>query len=133
MKMRKKNPLGKYDNQVEKVEQSILVSKKRLEQQYELKSNILSERRDAGIKRYLNRDKRETLLNDAEQFGYSHDEIDRLRNDTKDWNQDNISNEIIDDLVELENYVLERLPYKERLLYYLGGIIDLRGGDEDEN
>ena len=71
------------------------------------------------------------ILNEAEQLGFSHDAIEKLRIIAEDWNQDNISNDIIDEFVNLEKYIESQAPHKRNPLYLLGDILNFSGGDEN--
>lgn len=86
MKIWKKNSLESYDNQLGKIRQAKLGLKKRLQELDELENNTLSEHKNAGIKKYLDENKRNNILNEAEKLGFSHEAIEKLRDIARDWN-----------------------------------------------
>ena len=129
----KKNQLEEYDNQLGKIQQEKTWLKKRMEELEELEKNTFDIRRDTGLRMYMNEDKRERLLREAEELGFSHEGIEELRIRIKDWNQDNVSNEIIDELENLKKYIKRQSSYKKNPLYILGGINNLIGGNEDDD
>lgn len=127
----KKDQLQKCDNELDKLRQERLRLNKRLKELDDLESNILNNRKDIGIKKYLNAEKRRHLLDEAEKLGFSHEAIEFLREKTQDWNQDNISNEIIDEFENLEKYIRRQAPHKNNPLYRLANISNYEGGNED--
>lgn len=129
----KKDPLEKCDNQLGKIQQEKLRLKKRLEELEELENNTLNNRKDIGIKKYLNIEKRERLLAEAERLGFSHEAIEALKEKAKDWNQDNISNDIIDEFENLVKYIKRQAPHKNNPLYWLGSISNFDGGNENDD
>ena len=131
MEIWKKNLLESYDNQLGRIRQEKLGLKKRLQELDELENNTLSERKNAGIKKYLDENKRNNILNEAEKLGFSHEAIEKLRDIARDWNQDNVSNDIIDEFVNLESYIENQAPHKKNPLYRLGDMLNFSGGDED--
>ena len=48
---------------------------------------------------------REILFERALELGYSEKEIEKLRLNTNNWNQDNITNEILDSIRGMEQYI----------------------------
>lgn len=129
----KKNPLEEYDNQLGKIQQEKLQIKKRMEELEALEKNTLESRKDAGLRMYMKVEKRERLFSEAEELGFSHEIIENLRNQTEDWNQDNITNEVIDELENLNVYIKKQAPHKKNPLYLLGGIANNIGGSENDN
>lgn len=109
----KKNQLEEYDNQLGKIQQEKMRLKKRMEELEDLEKNTLDIRRDTGLRIYMNEDKRERLLREAEELGFSHESIEELRTQIKDWNQDNVSNEMIDELENLKKYIKRQSPHKK--------------------
>lgn len=127
----KKNPLEEYDNQLGKIQQEKLQLKQRMEELENLEKNTLEDRKDVGLRLYMKEEKRESVLSEAEELGFSHELIEELRNKTKDWNQDNITNEIIDEFENLNFYIKKQAPYRKNPLYFLGGITNIVGGNEN--
>lgn len=116
----KKNPLEEYDNKLGKIQQEKLQIKKRLEELEILETNTLENRKDAGLRMYMKVEKREKLFLEAEELGYSHEIIENLRNQTEDWNQDNITNEVLDEIENLNVYIKNKLHTKETHCIYWG-------------
>jgi len=129
----KKNPLEEYDNQLGKIQQEKLQIKKRLEELEILETNTLENRKDAGLRMYMKVEKREKLFLEAEELGYSHEIIENLRNQTEDWNQDNITNEVLDEIENLNVYIKKQAPHKRNPLYLLGSITNIAGGSENDD
>ena len=129
----KKNPLEEYDNQLGKIQQEKLQLKQRMEELENLEKNTLEDRKDVGLRMYMRAEKRERLLSEAEELGFSHELIEELRKKTKDWNQDNITNEIIDEFENLKFYIEKQAPYRKNPLYFLGGITNIVGGNENDD
>ncbi|WP_444240619.1 hypothetical protein [Eshraghiella crossota] len=129
----KKNPLEEYDNKLGKIQQEKLQIKKRLEELETLETNTLENRKDAGLRMYMKVEKREKLFLEAEKLGYSHEIIENLRNQTEDWNQDNITNEVLDEIENLNVYIKKQAPHKRNPLYLLGGITNIAGGSENDD
>lgn len=128
-----KNSIKKCDNRLGKIRQEKLELKNRLQELDELEENELVIRRNVGIKKYISEEKRRRLLDEAERLGYSHKEIEILRVYVKDWNVDNVSNEIIDSFENLETYIAEQAPYKNNPLYFIGNIVCADGGRDNVN
>lgn len=71
------------------------------------------------------------IISEAESCGYSLKAINRLKEYNKfSWDQDNITNEIIDEFTDAYNYVRKQKKYRESILYKIG---DIFGGSEDED
>lgn len=128
----KKDPIKTYDNKLGKIDQEKLQLMKRLEYLSKVEKDILDNRRNAGLKKYMNEGNRNDLLQEAERLGYSHDDIERLKKYSDDWNQDNISNEIIDEFENIGKYIKAQAPYKDKLLYKICDGLNL-GGNENAN
>ena len=79
----------------------------------------------------MKEEKRERLLSEAEELGFSHVLIEELRKKTKDWNQDNITNEMINEFENLNLYIKKQAPYRRNPLYFLGSITNIVGGNEN--
>lgn len=133
MRIWKKNSLIEYDNQLGKIDQEKLKLKQRMDELEELEKNTLEERKNVGFRMYMKQEKREKLLSEAEELGFSHKLIEKLREQTKDWNQDSITNEIIDEFENLNTYIKVQAPHKKNPLYFIGGIGNIKGGNENDN
>lgn len=127
----KKDPIETYDNQLGKIDQEELELLKRLEDLRKTKQDILVNRRDAGLKKYMSESKRNALLGEAERLGYSHSVIEKLKEYSDDWNQDKVSNEIIDEFENLGKYIKEQAPYKDNPLYKVSAIVNGGGGGNE--
>lgn len=132
MEIRKKNPIKIFDNKLGKLDQEELDIRNRLSQIEQERKNLLNQRKNAGIKKYMSRDKRNELLNEGKDLGFSLSELKILEYYNDHWNQDTITNDAITDFDNLEKYVIEQAPYKTNLLYRLGNIYH-NGGKKDEN
>lgn len=95
--------------------------------------DILNNRRDAGIKKYNNSNKRKQLLDDAAYLGFSNSEIEMLRQYIQQWNQDDVTNEIIDKFENLEKYIKKQAPHRKNFLYKIGSLPNNNGGTENDN
>lgn len=95
----------KLDNQISNL------NKNKLEYVREIKkidneiSNKEEERLNYGIKYYLEKEKRENLLNQAKAYGYSERKINELLPYIDNWNQDIITNDTIDSFRMIEKFV----------------------------
>lgn len=127
----KKNPLEEYDNRLGKIQQEKLKLKQRMEELETLEKNTLEDRKDVGLRIYMMEKKREDLLSEAEELGFSHELIEDLREQTRDWNQDNITNEHIDEFENLKKYIKKQSPHRKNPLYILGGVTNIVGGNEN--
>lgn len=117
----KKNPLEEYDNKLGKIQQEKLQIKKRLEELEILETNTLENRKDAGLRMYMKVEKREKLFLEAEELGYSHEIIENLRNQTEDWNQDNITNEVLDEIENLNVYIKKTSSTQKKPIVFIEG------------
>ena len=76
------------------------------------------ERLNYGLKYYLEKEKRENLLNQAKEYGYSEIKIDFLRPYVDNWNQDIITKDIIDSFRMVEKFVNDNQGnYKKNIFY----------------
>ncbi len=64
---------------------------------------------------------------EAEELGYSHEIIENLRNQTEDWNQDNITNEVLDEIENLNVYIKTSSTQKKSIVF-IGSITNIAGG-----
>lgn len=78
--------------------------------------------RDKGLQ-YYNQSKREQLLSNGKEEGYSCNKINMLLEFVDDsvWNQDEVSLDIINEFRHLESFVDDNYPkYKQNILYKFG-------------
>lgn len=120
------------DNQIDVLEQEKLHFQKRITEIVETIKNKKDERRNYGIQRYKSKDFRENLLNEALQYGYSEKKINELKQYIEYWNQDNVTNSVIDRFRMVEEFVDQnREPYKNSFLYKVSKTFD--GGSKNDN
>lgn len=72
----------------------------------------------------------QSLLDNARKYNYSTMSIAQLEKNFKEWNQDNININCVDDIMAAEKYVLE-MQAKESPFYKFGDFINKydEGGD----
>lgn len=81
-------------------------------------SNIDEEKFSHEFQLYLNKERREELLQNAEKYGYSHKKICELKEISDEWNQDRIGRNELDSFRDVEVYVKNnREPYKGNFFY----------------
>lgn len=120
-----------YDGRLAKVRRDKLELQKRLEDIEVEEQSILRSRCDFGIKKYASIKTREKIISEAESCGYSSKAINKLKEyNEHPWDQDTITNEIINEFIDADNYIRQQKKYKESLFYKLG---DIFGGSEDES
>ena len=109
-----------YDNKISNLSQEELELSKKLADIRENKEKLQLERRDYGIQYYLDKVKRQTIIELAEQFGYSPDKLEELRPYIENWNQDIVDNDRLDSLRMVEKFVNDNQePYTKNILYKL--------------
>jgi hypothetical protein len=97
-------------------------------------SNTVNEKLDYGIKYFLDREKRKELLENAEKYGYSPKKIDELRVFIDEWNQDCVTNDVLDSFKVLEEFVKNNQePYKGNIMYRFSKILSNEGRNSNEN
>ena len=70
------------------------------------------------MKYYLEKEKRENLLNQAKAYGYSERKINELLPYIDNWNQDIITNDTIDSFRMIEKFVNDNSGnYKRSIVY----------------
>lgn len=120
-----------YDERLAKVRQDKLELQKKLENIEVEEQLILEGRCDFGIKKYASIKTREKIISEAESCGYSSKAINKLKEyNEHPWDQDTITNEIINEFIDADNYIRKQKKYKEFFFYKLG---DIFGGSEDES
>ena len=97
-------------------------------------SNTVDEKRDYGIKHYLDREKRKELLENAEKYGYSLEKINELRVFIDEWNQDCVTNDVLDSFRVIEEFVKNNQEqYKENIMYKFSKFLSNEGRNSNEN
>ena len=85
-----------YDNKISALSQEELELTKRLADVKKEKETLQLERRDFGIRCYLDKEKRREILEQARKLGYSPDKLNELEPYIENWNQDVIDNDKLD-------------------------------------
>ena len=97
-------------------------------------SNTVNEKLDYGIKYFLDREKRKELLENAEKYGYSPKIINELRVFIDEWNQDCVTNDVLDSFKFLEEFVKDNQePYKGNIMYKFSKFLSNEGRNSNEN
>lgn len=94
-----------YDNKISDLKTKKTEYLKMIQGIDEQISNIVDERRDYGIKQYLDKKKREELLGNAEKYGYSPEKLRELKVYVDEWNQDCVTNDVLDSFRVIEEFV----------------------------
>lgn len=107
-----------FDNQISSLNSDKLEHLREIKKIDDEISNKEEERLNYGIKYYLEREKRESLLGQAKAYGYSEQKINALIPYVDNWNQDIITKDIIDSFRMLEKFVNDNQEsYKGNALY----------------
>ena len=107
-----------FDNQISSLNSDKLEHLREIKKIDDEISNKEEERLNYGIKYYLEREKRESLLRQAKAYGYSEQKINALIPYVDNWNQDIITKDIIDSFRMLEKFVNDNQEsYKGNALY----------------
>lgn len=123
-----------YDNKISDLKTKKTEYLKMIQGIDEQISNIVDARRDYGIKQYLDKKKREELLKNAEKYGYSPEKIHELRVYVDEWNQDCVTNDVLDSFRVIEEFVKNNQePYKENWIYKLSKFLSNEGRNSNEN
>lgn len=97
-------------------------------------SNTNDEKLNYGIKHYLDKQKRQELLELAAKYGYSPEKLSQLQKYVDEWNQDVITNDVLDSFRMVEQFVHENQePYKGNIMYKLSKFLNNEGGNSYEN
>lgn len=123
-----------YDNKISTLGQEELELAKKLEDIKKEKKALQLERRDFGIRYYLDKNKRKELLEQAQKLGYSPDKLNDLMPYIENWNQDVVDNDKLDSFRIVEKFINNNQePYKENILYKISQLFSDRGGNKNEN
>ena len=107
-----------FDNQISSLNSDKLEHLREIKKIDDEISNKEEERLNYGIKYYIEREKRESLLRQAKAYGYSEQKINALIPYVDNWNQDIITKDIIDSFRMLEKFVNDNQEsYKGNALY----------------
>lgn len=97
-------------------------------------SNTVDERLNYGIKYYLDKQKRHELLELAAQYGYSPEKLSQLRKYVDEWNQDVITNDVLDSFRMVEQFVYDNQEtYKGNIMYKFSKFLSSGGRNSNEN
>ena len=97
-------------------------------------SNTVDERLNYGIKYYFDKQKRHELLELAAQYGYSPEKLSQLRKYVDEWNQDVITNDILDSFRMVEQFVNDNQEtYKGNIMYKFSKFLSNDGRNSNEN
>ena len=123
-----------YDNKISALSQEELELTKRLADVKKEKETLQLERRDFGIKCYLNKEKRREILEQARKLGYSPDKLNELEPYIENWNQDVIDNDKLDSFRIIDKFIINNQEhYNENILYKISQFFSDRGGNRNEN
>lgn len=123
-----------YDNKISALSQEELELTKRLADVKKEKETLQLERRDFGIKCYLDKEKRREILEQARKLGYSPDKLNELEPYIENWNQDVIDNDKLDSFRIIDKFIINNQePYNENILYKISQFFSDRGGNRNEN
>lgn len=107
-----------FDNQISNLNSNKLEHLNEIKKIEDEITNKEEERLNYGLKYYLEKEKRENLLNQAKEYGYSEIKIDFLRHYVDNWNQDIITKDIIDSFRMVEKFVNDNQGnYKKNIFY----------------
>lgn len=107
-----------YDNKISALSQEELELTKRLADVKKEKETLQLERRDFGIRCYLDKEKRREILEQARKLGYSPDKLNELEPYIENWNQDVIDNDKLDSFRIIDKFIINNQePYNENILY----------------
>ncbi len=97
-------------------------------------SNTVDERLNYGIKYYLDRQERQELLEAAARYGYSPEKLSQLQKYVDEWNQDVITNDILDSFRMVEQFVQDNQEiYKGNIMYKFSKFLSKEGRNSNEN
>ncbi|MDD4371133.1 MAG: hypothetical protein PHD56_08680 [Anaerostipes sp.] len=122
------------DNEIDTLKTSKLELKHEIDKIDIQITNKEEARMNYGIQYFLNREKRENLLNEALKYGYSEVKIKQLQPFVDNWNQDIVTKDILDSFRTIEKFVNNNHePYKENIMYKFSKIFHNEGGNINEN
>lgn len=97
-------------------------------------NDLESQKKDYGLNKYLDKNFRLSILNNAENLGYSKTDIQRMKYYVEEWNQDNVTIEVIDNFRNIESFIKQYEPASNKsTLYKIGLFIKNEGGNSNEN
>lgn len=122
---RKIDKFTEFDNQLSNLNSDKLEHLRKIKKIDDEISNTAEEKLNYGIKYYLEKGKRENLLSQAKAYGYSEMKINELLPYVENWNQDIITNDIIDSFRMIEKFVNDNQGnYKGNILYKFSKLVN---------
>lgn len=123
-----------YDNRISDLKTKKTECLKIIQGINEQISNTVDEKRDYGIKHYRDKEKRKELLENAEKYGYSPNKINELKGFIDGWNQDCVTDDVLDSFRVIEEFVKNNQEqYKKNILYKLSKLFSNEGRNSNEN
>lgn len=123
-----------YDNKISDLKTKKTEYLKMIQGIDEQISNTVDKKRDYGIKHFLDREKRKELLENAEKYGYSPEKINELRVFIDEWNQDCVTNDVLDSFRLIEEFVKNNQEqYKGNIMYKFSKFLSNEGRNSNEN
>lgn len=129
----KNNELDQCNTRLWEIEQKRAIL---IQQQNELdkeKEITLQNKIDIGLRIYMKKEFRDKIIREAEKLGYSHKLVKNVRDQAKDWNQDVITTDVIDELKNMQEHVKKQKNSNHNLLRLLGEITNTREEEIDDN
>lgn len=78
--------------------------------------------------------KREELLENAEKYGYSPEKLRELKVYVDEWNQDCVTNDVLDSFRVIEEFVKDNQEqYKGNIMYKFSKFLSDEGRNSNEN
>ena len=122
-----------YDNKISDLKTKKTEYLKMIQGIDEQISNIVDERRDYGIKQFLDKNIKEQLEN-AEKYGYSPEKLRELKVYVDEWNQDCVTNDVLDSFRVIEEFVKNNQEqYKGNIMYKFSKFLSDEGRNSNEN
>ena len=118
-----------YDEKISNLNSTKLEYQKQIQKIESTVDNLKNSRRNAGLTYYGDKKKREELIEKGRVNGYSETKLKMLQPYVEEWNQDNVTNEILDDFNILEQFVAERYSYQKNKLYKISNFFSDGGGN----
>lgn len=123
-----------YDNEISNLKSKKTEHLKIIQGIDEQINNTVNEKRDYGIKYFLDREKRKELLKNAQKYGYSPEKINELKIFVDEWNQDCVNNDVLDSFRVIEEFVKDNQDsYKENKMYKFSKFLSNEGRNSNEN
>lgn len=120
----KRDKLDEYDNdiadkfrEINKINNEIMKTEKK--------------KHEYGFNLFNNKQKRRDIISEADKYGFSKKKIEIMNQYANEWNQDNVTNDVIDVFHLAEKFVKNcQEGYKNNFLYKLSKMIDIGSKNE---